>query len=198
MKIRIATPLANGIESLPETDKSIKDLIGSRKDINFHRMSVTSPYLANNRNELVDYDSANFDRILFVDGDIEFDVDNFNQLLSHDKLAITGNYRLRDGRCCAFDLDGKEDKVFKNEEGVCETLVAGAGFMLIDKEVFSFMRIRGIKNYFYYPLVKEVYSGEDVGFGLNLARCNIKMYIDYDCKVNHITDRIFKPVTINK
>lgn len=194
MDIRIATTLANGMEPLPETDRSIKTLISTRKDIKFQRLDVTSPILANNRNELIDYGDMNFDKILFVDGDIEFTVDNFDRLLDSGKEVITGNYKLRDGTCCAFGLDQNEDKVFCKEDGVQEALVSGAGFLLSDKEVFEFLLMRGINNYFYYPLIKGKYSGEDMGFGLNLSKVNFKMYIDYDCRVNHITNRIFKPV----
>lgn len=188
MKVRIGTPLPNDIECLEECTKSVIKLIDTYKDIQWERVEIHSALIANNRNEIVNYNDMDFDYLLFVDSDISFSPESFKTLLDTNVPFISGTYELRDGTPSGWSYKRDWTKIYPEKTEIIANIEAvGLGFCLIHQDVFKKMREMYVKTFFYYPWLDHLgsYSGEDLGFCINLRRIGIPVLMHQQVYVWH-------------
>lgn len=187
MIIRIATPLPNDVNAISEQLLSIRRLT-ENKNYQWQHIEIHGPIIANNRNLLVNYENMNFDKILFVDGDISFDSEDFNLLMNSDLPVISGKYYLRDNTLSYWNFEERKKIYPESSLGYIKVENTGLGFCLIDKSVFERLKKARHKMFFYYRLsdYTDLYLGEDVGFCRACASVNIPIYIHNGVFVKHI------------
>jgi len=189
MIIRIATPLPNDVDATKEQLVSIKNLISQGKKYNFEHIEIHSAIISNNRNLLVNYNNMNFDKILFVDGDITFKLEDFEKLMNSGLPIISGKYYLRDNTLSYWNYGEKEQKLYPETTAeLIEVENTGLGFCLIDKIVFEKLNKMGYRNYFpyYESKFENLYLGEDIGFCRVCSCISMPIYVHNDIFVNHI------------
>jgi hypothetical protein len=94
------------------------------------------------RNEMTAQALADgYDETLWIDSDISFEPQAVDRLRSHDLPIVCGIYARKRMRALAcHTLPGTERLVFGAEGGLTEILYAGAGFLLVRREVYAAMQ----------------------------------------------------------
>jgi hypothetical protein len=96
------------------------------------------------RNEMAAQALADgYEETLWIDSDISFELDAVERLRSHHLPIVCGVYARKRMRALAcHTLPGTERLVFGAEGGLTEILYAGAGFLLVRREVYAAMQER--------------------------------------------------------
>ena len=153
-------------------------------------------FIHQNQNNIVDFAvENNFDYVLFVEHDMNFEPETLNKLLADDKDIICANYNFRS--------EPRQSMVFRfNEKGELEnipqrelpkeTFEAGAiptGLTLIKTSVFSKLK----KPYFFYEYDEEgrMKSSQDVYFCRKAQEVGYKIYCNPEVVTGHIGEEIF-------
>ena len=206
-KFFIATPCYGGALTEPYFRSTIKMMTF----FNSHQIPLAFGTIANEslvtraRNVLVAYFlQSNYDRLLFIDADIEFKVEDILKLYAHDKDVVVGAYpkkgvnwqrikqatsgapdkAMSDGEVAAFGSDyavnfkflNRDAKTIAIENGAVKLHDAGTGFMMIKKEAI-------LKMIEAYP---ELAYNNDLNIGDELKG---KFYALFDTMIDPVDRR---------
>jgi hypothetical protein len=135
-----------------------------------------------------------YDKIIWIDSDIEWDVEDFVRLYQSEEDVISGLYQTSpDGTVAVsfFDESGRPKMVneidfFMNEE-VQEVFGVGFGFVAMKQGVFEncdrpWFRIKGIQ---WDGLDFECNVGEDYSWCMNAREKGYKIMLDPTIKIYH-------------
>jgi hypothetical protein len=131
---------------------------------------LSGPVLHRARNQLAEMflngQGGDCDRLLMVDSDIVFTLDDVDAILAHDEPVVSG--------------------VYQGPEGVVEQ---GCGFLLIHRKV-----LEELKPFPFNPIKLEdgVVSGEDVGFRFHARKAGYEAVIDHSIAVGHIKPQVLQ------
>jgi GT2 family glycosyltransferase len=120
----------------------------------------------------------NFKKMIWIDSDISWQVDDFLKLLESDKDIISGVYLNELGEIVAKGLNEKtiEKKDIEKNFLPIEVSWCGFGFMCLSKEITL-----ELKN----PFARQNQIGEDVSFCLNAREAGYSVYLDPLVRVSH-------------
>lgn len=124
-------------------------------------------------NMACDFLKTKFQKLLFIDADIEFDPDDVAMLLEHDVDLVAGVYCMKkpDSQWYAVWKDGKLVKDL-GEGSLEEVDFMGTGFMMIDRNVFERMIS-------FYPEIKNDDPVETWGFFNRMKYNGVMLSEDY-------------------
>jgi len=190
-KIAIAMPCNRGIQ--PKTVESILKMIHQSSDrYEFHNLIATEGYtIAENRAWLVNQArKANCDYLLFIDDDMVFPPETFEQLFSHQKDVIGVPYYSRKlPRKSVIVLENGEvlegelpNKIFK-----CQHV--GTGVMLIKLSVFDRLDM----PYFNFETHPTGFTlmGEDAWFCKQAREKGFQIWCDPHIEIKHIGEYVY-------
>lgn len=209
VELKVCTPCYRKDLISKETSESINKLLDS--DVSSVWAILEGTIIDDLRNDLVNdacgdalYQKIDqpFTHYLFVDSDIQFDVEDVKTLLSYDFDVVSGAYemkRVKDMACGGFfRMDGVNDGIgglIGNHMHECRKIVevdwVGAGFLLVKKEVFEKTAYPWFHRFMINKTDKDGFihrrqAGEDIGFCLNLKSHGIPVMLDHTTKVKHI------------
>jgi len=123
------------------------------------------------------------DYVLWLDSDMRFPKDALTRLLAHGKDIVGANYVTRAlpvSPTARNFTDGQWWKVptYNHSTGLEEVTAAGMGLMLTSTKVFKKMPAPWF--HIGYATANEMYTGEDVYFGIHAAKEGFKVFIDHD------------------
>lgn len=189
MKVLLATPAYNGLVTTSYVKSLIHTINGFRlHKIDYEHLTVNDSLISRARNDCADYAiSRSFDKLLFIDSDIEWEYWQVKSLLDSEKLVIGGVYPLKKFPISAnfntLNQDShyfqelkspKELEIFKQEKannhGEIEVAHVATGFLSIDVSVFKTL----------LPKVQHYYSKDILTNELKLKG----NYFDYNVKNN--------------
>lgn len=209
VEIKVCTPCYKKDLIKPETEKSIEALLDS--DISSVWACLEGTIIDDLRNDLVNDKKTDlvyqtitqpFTHYLFVDSDIQFEVDDVRTLLSYDFDIVAGAYKMRDVPNMSCDgffkydgVDGSIGGLVGNHYDMCNKIVdqdwCGAGFLLVKIEVFE----KCAYPWFHRFLINKIgndgklhrrQAGEDIGFCVNAKLHGYKIMVDHTTKVKHL------------
>lgn len=211
--IKILTPYYNVIET--RCERSIYKLLDS-EELNCAWQTMRGTNIAYVRNALVndlksdlEYQKIDdgFTHYLFIDSDTVVNVEDIKRMLEYDLDIVCGAYKSRESEYCyvggMFKKQGENVvdflKIASDTEGLIEVDWVGAGCLLIKKEVLENLPF----PWFRYPIIKKEHKGrthcniafEDVGFCMLAKEHGYKIYLDCDCKLDHLARRYNNDVT---
>jgi hypothetical protein len=141
-----------------------------------------------------------YDKILWIDSDIEWDLDAFKKLWLSDKPIISGLYQTNLNGTVAVALDNgqglprKANKVeFLLWDEPFEAWGVGFGFVMMKHRVFEsidrpWFEIEKIR----WPHMDfDTNVGEDYSFCVRARRAGFKVWVDPTVKVKHHKDTIY-------
>ena len=153
---------------------------------------VSGPTLDVARNHLVEaFLRQDSDRLLMMDTDMVFRLDDLERLLAHDLDVVSGLYMAGDGRLMAAPewVEGLRAKWPPTPEyewpGLCEVVATGMGCIAIKREVFEKI---GSEWFNYLPT-----AGEDVSFCKRVADAGYTIWLDPTVKIGHVKPQVFMP-----
>ncbi len=148
------------------------------------------------RNQLAkSFLSSSYERLMFIDSDIEFKAEDVGKLWAMDVDIAVGVYAMKkiDAKRAAW-VDGKLIDDLDKFSGPTEVDYAGTGFMMIKREVFEKMipfvkpekteqgeRIR----FFHFPVRDGVELSEDYEFCRAAVSLGFKVIMDPSIKLKH-------------
>lgn len=182
MHIRVGLPLPNDCRPVDQCRESIKNLVQAFPEHRFEVIEIHGSMIANNRIQIVDYNEMQFEKLLFVDGDISFAPEHFKILLETNLRVVSGVYKLRENAPSYWNYtkDYEKYRPWDKNDVIPTVECSGCGFMLVDQDVFALMRRVRNLAYFYYPWCREkgVYLTEDVGFSWACAKigCPVRVH----------------------
>jgi hypothetical protein len=211
--VLIATP---GRNFVPEYVESVMDTCAwlSSQGLTYKFLNKYSSFVPSAR-ELTatntyshDYDTNEigcgkftYDKIVWIDSDISWDVDTFKKLFESDKEIISGIYQTGPSGIVALALpddDGLPRKVNKVEfllwEDPFEVLAVGFGFVAMKSGVFENIKrpwflVEKIK----WPSVPfETNVGEDYSWCMRARNAGYKIWADPTITVLHHKDTIYR------
>jgi hypothetical protein len=133
-----------------------------------------------------------YDKILWIDSDIEFLPEDIYKLYKSDKDIVTGAYLLANGQVVAYPTMRKDlniDDVKKMREDL-EIEAAGFGFICFKSGVFETLS----RPWFQSATVTEEFNeekftfaiiGEDISLCLRAKEKGFKIYLDPSVRLNH-------------
>jgi hypothetical protein len=145
-----------------------------------------------------------FEELMWVDSDVEFQPDDVDKLRRHNLPICCAIYPKKNRRELACHvMPGTKEIEFGSSGGLQEILYAGAGFLLVKKEVFCAMDERlslPVCNAFsgephrpyFQPLVVadpikgQWYLGEDYAFCERVRQCGYQILADTTIRLGHI------------
>lgn len=139
------------------------------------------------------------DEILFIDDDMAFKANAYNQLHEHDKDIVSGLYYKRNypHQPLVFvgweGVAGKFISLTGNEPRLIKIDAAGFGFCLIKTKVFDKLEKPYIRL---GELAKDGWC-DDIGFFLRAGQAEIESYCDTECLVGHIASMILWPSKVD-
>lgn len=206
MKLRVGVPYPNHGSITDETKRSLKKLeecphltveviVTQGSNIPRARNGAVNKEISDQKFQKID----GFDFFLGVDADIEFTTDDVLKLLSRRKDVIGGLYPNKKNRSQAvagkFTPHGSIDPsgyISMSDTGIKKTDWIGGGFTLIKKDVFE----RVEYPWYRYKIVSytddnevqhQQQTSEDLGFCDLLREYGHDIWIDCDCKINHVS-----------
>lgn len=210
VELKVCTPCYRKELITKETSESIEKLLDS--DVSSVWAILEGAVIDDLRNDLVNDCQGDlvyqiidqpFTHYLFVDSDIQFEVDDVMKLLSRDCDIVAGAYQMRnfpEGAVCGggFVMDGVDGAIgglnLINPEDCVDLMEVdwcGAGFLLVKKEVFE----KCAYPWFHRFLINKMgtdglmhrrQAGEDIGFCLNAKHHGFKVMLDHTTKVKHL------------
>jgi hypothetical protein len=118
-----------------------------------------------------------FSRMVWIDSDMSWQVDDFLKLVATDHDILTGCYLDELGRVVATGLDG--NRVIReqlDEQESFEIESCGFGFISLSKDVVDCL---------VEPFILDGQYGEDIAFCYNARNMGFKIFIDPIIKVVH-------------
>jgi len=205
MKLKVGIPFAKHGRITEATLKSVRALakcedfeteIISRQGSNVPR--ARNAMINGERSNLVKQQLTGFDWFLCVDADTGFTPDHVRRLLSHDRDIVSGAYLHKHdtSRVVAGWWSGTpgvsrmEDRVAPDRTGLFPVDWAGAGFLLVRREVFE----RTPYPWFSAMEVRYRMDGrecaqvvsDDLGFCMKMGAAGETILLDADCRVDHV------------
>lgn len=115
-------------------------------------------------------------KILFLDSDMIFPGNVFDELLKHNKEIVACNYstRIRPFRPTAFLETEEFAKTLKKTEGLVKVAACGFGIALIDSSVFFKLQ----EPWFTFEWKGLTHMGEDIYFCKQATNNGYEIYID--------------------
>lgn len=207
-KLFVATPMYGGMAAEPYFRSAIQLITFFNK----HQLSLAFGTIANEslvtraRNVLVNYFlSSNYTHLIFIDGDIEFTVEDVLKLYAHDKDVVVGAYpkkglnwqnirntvlndpskEFSPGELAAMGADyainfkfiDRNNRTVEVQDGLIKLHDAGTGFMMIKRDVL--LRMMSL-----YP---ELKYNNDVTINNNID--SDKFYALFDTMIDPIDKR---------
>ena len=114
----------------------------------------------------------NFNKLLWIDSDISWDLDAFSRIISSDKDIVSGLYLNSKKKLVGEPLDLKE--IFMDD--IVEMKWLGLGFLCITKDVVDALP---------EPFIRDGQYGEDISFSLNARDAGFKLWLDLTIRVTH-------------
>lgn len=142
-------------------------------------------------------------KLFFIDGDIVFKPKDVFRLLEHaEKYPIVGAVYPRRKDPPRFFLRVHNLELETNEDGLIDVLGLGAGFVVIDRSVFTQMKPyvhtvdtdteTDLEMYFDIRIIGREYLGEDISFYTRwVNECKGKVFIDPFINLKHVGSREF-------
>jgi len=144
----------------------------------------------------VHQDKIPFDKILFIDQDIEFEPEHIQRICSSPYPIVGGAYIRKDfpdTYHAGFwnDIPGRIGKyIHAPSHGTFVVDAVGTGFLAIESRVFKDLPFPWFRN----PLISWEEEGifcqdqvsEDYGFCMQVRRYGYDVWLDADCKVRHV------------
>jgi hypothetical protein len=144
-----------------------------------------------------------FEETFWIDADIEFHPDAVERLRSHRLPIVCGIYPQKGKRAIAcHPLPGAPKVVFGRDGGVVEILYAGAGFLLVRREVYLTVqrqlglamcneRFRSPMIPFFHPILHPCedghwYLAEDWAFCERARQCGFRIMADTAIRLWHV------------
>jgi hypothetical protein len=144
-----------------------------------------------------------FEETLWIDADVGFHPDSVERLRSHPHPIVCGVYPQKGKRALACHImPGTPAMVFGRHGGLVEMLYAGAGFLLVRREVYLTIQHRlqlPVCNErfghptipFFLPLTRPIedgywYLAEDYAFCQRAHDCGYRIYADTTIRLWHI------------
>jgi hypothetical protein len=210
-KIRICIPLTNNCEVHSKCAKSL-DAISKYKSDKFtiEIKTAQTAIIALGRMSLISQSDEelqsdfDFDYYLTCDADIEFTPNNVEQLFDACESGydiVAGITLQRDSIDCVNagmwtdgipGMNDIKDTLKLDEVGLKQVDWLGTAFCMVNKSVYAKLPY----PWYEYKIIKfgtrRPYTGEDIGFCINLEKQGIKLFANCDCKVTHLTETIFK------
>jgi hypothetical protein len=118
-----------------------------------------------------------FERMVWIDSDMSWQVDDFLKLVSTDHDVLTGAYLDELGRVVATRLDG--DRVSREQlksQEPFEIAWCGFGFLSLSKNVVASLA---------EPFIKDGEYGEDFAFCMNAHAAGFSVWLDPTIRVTH-------------
>lgn len=142
-----------------------------------------------------------YNKIFWIDSDIEWTVEEFEKIFRSDLDVVSGLYQTHPNgtvACAMFDPQGRPtlvnetDFIFETEP--VEMFGVGFGFVAMKQGVFEkcsrpWFRIRGVK---WDGLDFECNVGEDYSWCMNARENGFKIYIDPYVRVKHHKEIIYE------
>jgi hypothetical protein len=144
-----------------------------------------------------------FEETLWIDADVGFHPDAVQRLRSHPHPILCGVYPQKGKKALACHvMPGAAAITFGQGGGLAEVLYAGAGFLLVRREVYLAVQ-RKLKLPmcnerfgrpmipFFYPLIRPIeeaywYLAEDYAFCHRARQCGFRIYADTSIRLWHI------------
>lgn len=206
MRLKVGVPYAKHGRITDATINSLKAL-ENHHDIETRIILQASSNIPRARNAMINGEKTNlikqelsdFDFFLCVDADTGFTVENVEQLLAHDSEIVSGAYphkhdksRLTAGWFSDIEgLSPMEKRVGLDATGLFEVDWAGAGFLLIKREVLERSPYPWFTSEEVHYSTKEGQCAqlvsEDIGFCMKMRRNGEKILFDADCRVEHVS-----------
>jgi hypothetical protein len=145
-----------------------------------------------------------YDKIVWIDSDIQWDVEDFARLIESELDVVSGLYASHPNgtvACAVFHPDFEEQKPAKTHESFffmrdepVEVFGVGFGFVAIKSGVFENMdrpwfKIEHIK---WDEVAFETNVGEDYSWCMNARRNGYKIFVDPTVKVLHHKETIYQ------
>ncbi len=140
---------------------------------------------------------------MWIDSDIGFHPDAIDRLRSHPEPIVCGIYPQKGKRALACHvMPGAPSLVFGQQGGLTEILYAGAGFLLVRREVYLTIQ-RKLKLPmcnerfghpmipFFYPMIRPIeeaywYLAEDYAFCERARQCGYAIFADTSIRLWHV------------
>jgi len=139
--------------------------------------------------------STNYERLMFIDSDIEFNAEDVGKLWAMDADIAVGAYSMKKmGAKKAAWVNGELIGDLDNLPSPLEVDYAGTGFMMIKRNVFDVMSNHvGVsdteegprKQFFHFPIIDNVELSEDYEFCRAAKSCGFKVQMDTDIELKH-------------
>lgn len=184
-----------------ECEVALKEL--ERRGYRVHRVPGYAA-IDQGRNQIAtDALANNYDETLWIDSDIGFHPDDVEKLRRHNLPIVCGIYPQKAKRAFACEFLPETKRVtFGGEGGLLEILYAGAGFLLVRREVYSKIQKklklpvcnehlgRPMIPYF-EPMVRAYdgghwYLAEDFSFCERVRQSGFKVHADTSIRLWHI------------
>jgi len=144
-----------------------------------------------------------YEETMWIDADVDFHPDAIDRLRSHQLPIACGIYPQKGKRALASNvLPGTPKIVFGREGGLAEILYAGAGFLLVRREVYltiqNQLKLPMCNERFKVPLIPffhpmlmpcedgHWYLAEDYAFCERARQCGFKVMADTTIRLWHI------------
>lgn len=141
--------------------------------------------------------SSQYDRLLFIDSDIEFSSEDVAKLWNQDWDVGVGAYSMkRPDKPVSAWVGGKLVEL-KELKGPCPVDYAGTGFMMIKKEVFETLkshekieeyeegRVGQCWSFFMDPIEDGIHLSEDYFFCKRAREMGLKVMLDPSISLGH-------------
>jgi hypothetical protein len=149
-----------------------------------------------------------FEETMWIDADVDFHPDAIDRLRAHRLPIVAGIYPQKGKRALASHvMPGAPKMVFGKDGGLVEILYAGAGFLLVRREVYLTVQERlqlPMCNErfkiplvpFFYPMLRPCedghwYLAEDYAFCERARQCGIKIMADTTIRLWHIGNHAY-------
>lgn len=149
-----------------------------------------------------------FEETMWIDADVDFHPDAIDRLRSHRLPIVAGIYPQKGKRALASHvMPGSPKMVFGKDGGLTEILYAGAGFLLVRREVYLTIQDRlqlPMCNErfkiplvpFFYPMLRPCedghwYLAEDYAFCERARQCGFKIMADTTIRLWHIGNQAY-------
>jgi hypothetical protein len=114
-----------------------------------------------------------FNKLLWIDSDISWDLDAFSRIISSDKDIISGMYLNINKEPVGQPRDFRAKMLMHD---IVEMEWLGLGFLCITKDVVDALA---------EPFIRDGHYGEDVAFCLNARDAGFELWLDPTIRVTH-------------
>lgn len=197
-KCVVLVPIANGVAA--ECERGLFEL--ERRGYSVRRVRGYSAIDQGRSQMATDALADGFEETMWIDADVGFDPDDVDKLRSHNAPVVCGIYPQKGRRVLACHvMPGTAKLVFGEGGGLTEILYAGAGFLLVRREVYATIQrtleLPLCNERFGSPLVPYFqpmsrrdgdgywYLTEDFAFCHRTRECGLKILADTSIRLMH-------------